>query len=319
MLGSESSRRNALAMSIGWWYLRRLIRKRGTAAVAGFLAGEGLSFREPHKRHTLRWVVLGGADRGRRPVLVAPPAGWWRRLGRLGAGGARLAVPGRVRSDAGAGTRACRDVSDGSRFVRPSLEQIPPGDPIPGLAPGVASLGLNEGLSGPFPSALAAIAAATPTLNRYPERGSATLVRSARRPARRPGGAGLGRGGSGRADRLRLPGRPRPGRRGDRAVALVSELRPRCAEARCRAGPGAARRRRPARRRRRAGGGHAAHAPALRRDPEQPHRPRRSGGGADRARPRPAGARPAGDRRGVLRLPRSGRPLRRDHGSRPRR
>ena len=67
-------------------------------------------------------------------------------------------------------------MSDGSRFVRPSLEQIPPGDPIPGLEPGVASLGLNEGLSGPFPSALAAIAAATATLNRYPERGSATLV-----------------------------------------------------------------------------------------------------------------------------------------------
>jgi histidinol-phosphate aminotransferase len=67
-------------------------------------------------------------------------------------------------------------VSDGSRFVRPSLEQIPPGDPIPGLAPGVASLGLNEGLSGPFPSALAAIAAAMPALNRYPERGSARLV-----------------------------------------------------------------------------------------------------------------------------------------------
>ena len=67
-------------------------------------------------------------------------------------------------------------MSDGSRFVRPSLEQIPPGDPIPGLAPGVASLGLNEGLSGPFPSALATIAAGTATLNRYPERGSATLV-----------------------------------------------------------------------------------------------------------------------------------------------
>ena len=77
MLGSESSRRNAIAMSIGWWYLRRLIRKRGTAAVTGFLAGEGLSFREPHKRHTLRWVLLGGADRRCRPVLVAPPAGWW--------------------------------------------------------------------------------------------------------------------------------------------------------------------------------------------------------------------------------------------------
>ena len=67
-------------------------------------------------------------------------------------------------------------MSDGSRFVRPSLEQIPPAHPIPRLAAGVASLGLNEGLDGPFPSALAAIEAALPTLNRYPERGSAELT-----------------------------------------------------------------------------------------------------------------------------------------------
>ena len=72
MLGSESSRRNAVAMSIGWWYLRRLIRKRGTAAVTGFLAGEGLSFREPHKRHPLRWLLLGG-------VIAGAGVFWWRR------------------------------------------------------------------------------------------------------------------------------------------------------------------------------------------------------------------------------------------------
>ena len=67
-------------------------------------------------------------------------------------------------------------MTDGARFVRPSLEQIPQGDPAPRLPPGVASLGLNEGLNGPFPSALAAIAAAVPELNRYPGRGSAELV-----------------------------------------------------------------------------------------------------------------------------------------------
>ena len=72
MSGSENSRRNALAMSVGWWYLRRLIRKRGTAAVTGFLAGEGLSFREKQKRHTLRWVVLGA-------VIVGGGLFWWRR------------------------------------------------------------------------------------------------------------------------------------------------------------------------------------------------------------------------------------------------
>jgi len=67
-------------------------------------------------------------------------------------------------------------VSDGARFVRPSLEQIPPARPIPQLAAGVASLGLNEGLSGPFPSALEAIEAAVPHLNRYPGRGSYELT-----------------------------------------------------------------------------------------------------------------------------------------------
>lgn len=67
-------------------------------------------------------------------------------------------------------------MSDGARFVRPSLEQIPPADPIPRLAAGVASLGLNEGLNGPFPSALRAIEEAVPRLNRYPGRGSFELT-----------------------------------------------------------------------------------------------------------------------------------------------
>ena len=67
-------------------------------------------------------------------------------------------------------------MSDGARFVRPSLAQIPPGNPIPLLAEGVASLGLNEGLSGPFPAALKAIEEAVPRLNRYPGRGSFELT-----------------------------------------------------------------------------------------------------------------------------------------------
>jgi histidinol-phosphate aminotransferase len=67
-------------------------------------------------------------------------------------------------------------VSDGAQFVRPSLEQLPPSDPAPAPAAGVASLGLNEGLTGPFPSALRAIAEAVPQLNRYPGRGSSELV-----------------------------------------------------------------------------------------------------------------------------------------------
>lgn len=67
-------------------------------------------------------------------------------------------------------------MSDGARFVRPTLEALPRSDPVPPPAREDASLGLNEGLSGPFPSALAAIADAVPSLNRYPGRGSDSLV-----------------------------------------------------------------------------------------------------------------------------------------------
>jgi histidinol-phosphate aminotransferase len=67
-------------------------------------------------------------------------------------------------------------VSDGARFVRPSLEQIPAAEPASRVPRAVVSLGLNEGVDGPFPAALAALAAALPELNRYPARGSAELV-----------------------------------------------------------------------------------------------------------------------------------------------
>jgi hypothetical protein len=78
MFGSGSSRRNTIAMSLAWWYLRRLIRKRGTAAVAGLVAGQGLSVaRGSRKRHPFRWLLLLG--------LVAGGIFWWRR--RQGGGG----------------------------------------------------------------------------------------------------------------------------------------------------------------------------------------------------------------------------------------
>ena len=73
MPGSGKSHRHGIAMAIGWWYLRRLIRKRGTAAIASFVAGEGLSFAtRPRQRHPLRWLLLGG-------LVAGGGLWWWRR------------------------------------------------------------------------------------------------------------------------------------------------------------------------------------------------------------------------------------------------
>ena len=70
---SVSSQRNAIVVSLGWWYLRRRIRKRGAAAVAGFVAGEGLSFaRRPGRRHPFRWLLV-------LSLIAGAGAVWWRR------------------------------------------------------------------------------------------------------------------------------------------------------------------------------------------------------------------------------------------------
>ena len=70
---AKSSQRNAIAMSVGWWYLRRLIRRRGAAAVSAFVAGEGLSFASrPRKRHPVRWLVL-------LRVIAGAGVFWWQR------------------------------------------------------------------------------------------------------------------------------------------------------------------------------------------------------------------------------------------------
>lgn len=68
-----SSRRNALVVTVGWWLLRRKLRKRAGAAVAGLLAGEGISLAAPRRRHRLRNLVL---------LAGAVAAGYvvWRRL-----------------------------------------------------------------------------------------------------------------------------------------------------------------------------------------------------------------------------------------------
>jgi hypothetical protein len=78
-MAADRSTRNTIAMTLAWWYVRRLIRKRGAAAVAGLVAGEGLSLsgRKP-KRHVLRTLFLLG-------LVAGAGVFWWRRRG--GGGG----------------------------------------------------------------------------------------------------------------------------------------------------------------------------------------------------------------------------------------
>ena len=68
-----SSQRNAIVGAVGWWYAKRVIRKRGAAALAGLAAGEGLSLGgRPRKRHPVGWLLLLG--------LIARAAYlWWQR------------------------------------------------------------------------------------------------------------------------------------------------------------------------------------------------------------------------------------------------
>jgi hypothetical protein len=70
----SGSHRKTLAMAIAWWYVRRMIRRRGHAAVAGLLAGEGLTLgREKPKRHVFAFMLVLGVVAG--AVLFW----WWRR------------------------------------------------------------------------------------------------------------------------------------------------------------------------------------------------------------------------------------------------
>lgn len=62
---SVSSNRNAIIGAVGWWYAKRVIRRRGAAALAGLTAGE-------RKRHQVRWLVL-------LSVIAGAGVVWWQR------------------------------------------------------------------------------------------------------------------------------------------------------------------------------------------------------------------------------------------------
>lgn len=55
---SLDSRRNAVVMTVGWWLLRRKLRKSARTAVAELLAGKGLSPGARRRRRPLRTLSL---------------------------------------------------------------------------------------------------------------------------------------------------------------------------------------------------------------------------------------------------------------------
>ena len=223
-------------MAITWWYVRRMIRKRGTAALAGLIAGEGLSLGRERREaaSSSRGCSPSASSPGGRVLVVAAAAAGRGRLGRLGAGRAGRTAAA-VRARTAAGTRAAagprRHVSDGAGLVRPSLEQIPAADPTARVPAGRRLARPQRGPERPLPGRARGDRRGDATLNRYPARGSAELVAALAERHGVPAAQVIVAAGSRRADRLRLPGGARSRRRGRDPVAVVPELRPRRAEA----------------------------------------------------------------------------------------
>lgn len=60
-------------VSVGWWLVRRKLRKRAHATAARFVDGTGLSRRAPRRRHALRNLLFAG-------TVAAAAYALWKRL-----------------------------------------------------------------------------------------------------------------------------------------------------------------------------------------------------------------------------------------------
>ena len=238
--------------AFGWWFARRWLsvaprwpsRRHGRRRRPARPDRGVARLRRARRRARCRRLSSGEARAAgrRRPTRPRPPAHVRPSRRR----------PGQTADATRPATRGCVTPLAGTvtGLVRPALEGLvpyEPGKPVEtvqrelGLSR-VVKLASNEGPFGPFPEAIEAIERALPEREPLPRRRLLSPPRGARRAARRRLRRGRRRRRRRRGDRLRLPGDARPGRRDRDPVAVVPELRPRSAEARCRDGARRARR-----------------------------------------------------------------------------
>ncbi len=165
-------RRNTILWAIGWWIVRREIRRRASAAVAD--VGATAAAQRGRLRAVLGAVLLVG-------LLAAALVAARKLLARPGGGRARGA--GRVRRRARADPRSSAGVTSPAAprpgVVRPAIDGLVPYEPGKPVETVQRELGLervvklasNEGPFGPFPEAIEAIERALPDSNRYPDSG----------------------------------------------------------------------------------------------------------------------------------------------------
>ena len=236
-------RRNAILWAIGWWIVRRQVRRRAAVAVAG--VGATAAAQRGRIRAVLGAVLLvgllaAGLVAARKLLASGEPA----EAPSLGGRAAfptcrpsrtrRALRPSRTRAqlprDAGRRAGAGRRPLDPRRARPVRARQARRDRPARARSRACRQARVERGPVRPLPRGDRGGRARARRVEPLPRRRLLPTPRGALRSTRRRLRRGDRRGGSRRRDRLCVPGDTRHGRRDRHAVALVPQLRPRPAE-----------------------------------------------------------------------------------------